>query len=442
MKLFFSITISLLSINIWAQSKVFVLKIRAEIDPRMSRYVDLALEKAEKSNSDYIIVDMDTYGGAVNDADHIRTQFLNSKKPIWVFINKNAASAGALISIACDSIYMQQGSSIGAATVVNGNDGMAAPDKYQSYMRSMMRATAEANNRNPSIAEAMVDPDVTLDSSIKKTGKVLTFTTSEAIKNKFCEAEINSIDDILKRNQIQNYQIETFELSNAEKIIAFFLNPAISGILILIIIGGIYFELQTPGVGFPLIAACVAAILYFTPYYMNGLAQNWEILLFLAGVALLAVEIFAIPGFGVVGISGIICIFASLLLSMLNNDFLNFDFVKTDDLYYAMLSILVSFLVSIGLIIYGSKQLINSPYFKKVSLNNHKIESLQDNFGSEGSFMGVKGQAVTPLRPSGKIKINNQIEEATTNGEFIDQGSEIEIIGSKYNTLVVKQTNA
>jgi membrane-bound serine protease (ClpP class) len=243
--------------------KVLVMEIDDQIDPRMNRYTELALDKANEDSVDAVIIDMNTYGGAVNDADEIRTRFLDYEKPLYVFINKNAASAGALISIACDSIYMAQGSSIGAATVVN-QTGEAAPDKYQSYMRSMMRSTAEASGRNPEIAEGMVDEKIEID-SITESGEVITFSTSEAIKYGFCEAEVEDIDGILKRVGLENAEIIRFELSGTEKIIRFFLNPFISGILILIIIGGIYFELQTPGVGFPLAASIVALTLYFVP---------------------------------------------------------------------------------------------------------------------------------------------------------------------------------
>ncbi|MGD9329621.1 MAG: nodulation protein NfeD, partial [Cyclobacteriaceae bacterium] len=149
-----------------AQKKIVTMKIDDVIDPRMNRYTELALDFAEDEEADLVIIEMDTYGGAVNDADDIRTRIMEFSVPVWVFINKDAASAGALISIACDSIYMAPGSSIGAATVVV-QDGSAAPDKYQSYMRSIMRSTAEANNRDPNIAEAMVDEDIEIDSISK-----------------------------------------------------------------------------------------------------------------------------------------------------------------------------------------------------------------------------------------------------------------------------------
>src|SRR5437868_2563355 len=139
------------------KSKIVVMDIKAEIDTRMLRYVKLSLEHAEKTNADYVVIDMDTYGGVLTDAKEIVDLIMDFKKPIWVFINSDAASAGALISIACDGIYMSPGASIGAATVVNGSDGAAAPDKYQSYMRSIMRSTAEENGRDPRIADGMVD---------------------------------------------------------------------------------------------------------------------------------------------------------------------------------------------------------------------------------------------------------------------------------------------
>ena len=127
----------------FAQKKiVMVMEIKSEIDPRVTRYVDLALSHAEETKADVVIIEMDTYGGVLTDAKDIVDKIMAFKKPIWVFINSDAASAGALISIACDSIYMSPGASIGAATVVEGAGGEAAPDKYQSYMRSIMRSSS------------------------------------------------------------------------------------------------------------------------------------------------------------------------------------------------------------------------------------------------------------------------------------------------------------
>ncbi|MCB0506611.1 MAG: nodulation protein NfeD, partial [Cyclobacteriaceae bacterium] len=157
-----------------------------------------AFVEAEEWNADLILIDMNTYGGMVIHADSMRTKILNSKIPVWVFINNNAASAGALISIACDSIYMRKGANIGAATVVN-QTGEAMPDKYQSYMRSTMRSTAEAKGRNPEIAQAMVDESIKVD-GVSDSGKVLTFTAIEAMQHGFCEGMHESVKELLEAN--------------------------------------------------------------------------------------------------------------------------------------------------------------------------------------------------------------------------------------------------
>lgn len=419
--------------------KVMVMEIKSEIDPRMLRYVKLAIEHAETTHADYVIVDMDTYGGVLTDAKEIVDLIMDFKKPIWVYINSDAASAGALISIACDSIYMSPGASIGAATVVEGSGGQAAPDKYQSYMRSIMRATAEENGRDPRIAEGMVDEKVVVD-SIKQAGKVITFTTSEALKYGYCEAKVESIEEILKRNKIENYEIDYFKLGPAEKIISFFLNPFISGLLILVIIGGIYFELQTPGIGFPLFAAIIALILYLVPYYLNGLAEYWEILALLVGLILIILEIFVIPGFGVAGVLGIGMTVGSLMLIMLNNDFFNFEFVPLGDIVVAMFATLGGITGGALLLFFGGARLTQTSAFKRMALTDTQEtnQGYTSNF-NEVPMVGKTGIAFTVLRPSGKVVIEDKIYDAFSRGEYIEKEETIEVISVESSTLRVKK---
>lgn len=425
----------------WAQDSTQVvlhLKIQQEIDPRTNRYSELGLEKAKEIDADYVILELDTFGGAVDDADDIRTRILEFDKPIYAFINKDAASAGALISIACDSIYMSRGSSIGAATVVT-QDGAAAPDKYQSYMRKKMRSTAEAKGRDPKMAEAMVDEDIDLD-SIATEGKILTFSTAEAIKYGYCEAEVSNIEEILKRAGVENYEVTEFDLGITEKIISLFLNPFVSGILVLVIIGGIYFELQTPGVGFPILASIVAAVLYFVPNYLNGLAENWEILLFMVGIVLIALEVFVIPGFGVAGVSGLICTLGSLVLVMLNNDFLDFSFVPMEEVFISTAVVLAGLLGSIVVMIFGGARLLNTNVFKKVALQETQSseEGYTSTFYKKEPMIGKEGITFTRLRPSGKIEIEGVVYDAYTRGDFIDEGVDIEVISDEGTSLKVK----
>ncbi len=429
-----------LAASAWAQprKKVMVMEIKAEIDPRMARYVKLALEHATETKADYIIIDMDTYGGVLTDAKEIVDQLMDVDTPVWVFINSDAASAGALISIACDSIYMSPGASIGAATVVNGS-GEAAPDKYQSYMRSIMRSTAEENGRDPRIAEGMVDETLVID-SIKQAGKVITFTTTEAMANGYCEAKVNSIEEILARNGVTAYEIDRFTLGAVEKIIAIFLNPFISGLLILVIIGGIYFELQTPGVGFPLFAAITALLLYLIPYYLSGLAEYWEILALFVGVILILVEIFVIPGFGVTGIAGIALTLASLVLIMLNNDFFNFEFVPLGDIVTAMFATLGGITGGVLLLFLGGARLTRTKAFRNIALMDTQEKSEGYTVGPHATtLVGKRGIAQTVLRPSGKIFIDKQLYDAFTRGEFVEKGEEVEVTAVEGVTLRVRK---
>ncbi len=420
------------------QKKILLMDIKSEIDPRMTRYVDLALSRAEDISADIIIIEMDTYGGILTDAKDIVDKIMGQSKPVWVFINSDAASAGALISIACDSIYMSPGATIGAATVVDGS-GERAPDKYQSYMRSIMRSTAEENNRNPTIAEGMVDERVELD-SIKKEGQVITFSTSEAIRYGYCEGKVNSVDEILKLNHVADYEIDHFYLSKPDEIVAFFLNPFISGILILIILAGIYFEMQAPGLGFAGLAALVALILYLVPYYLNGLAENWEIIAFFGGLALIGLEIFVIPGFGVAGIAGIVVIVGSLVLIMINNDAFDFEFVRMNDILFAFTAAIGGLLGGVVLFFVGGSKLPGTKYYKRIALTDtqESKEGYTSNFNKE-SMMGKKGIAQTVLRPSGKVLIGEHLFDAFTRGEFVEAGEPIEVIQQAGSSLQVKR---
>ncbi len=421
------------------QKKVFTFAIDQDIDPAMNRRVKLALEQAEALQVDVILIEMDTYGGAVTDADEIRTRILESKIPVYVFINKDAASAGALISIACDSIYMAPGASIGAATVVNGTDGAAAPDKYQSYMRSMMRSTAEATGRNPQIAEAMVDEKLVVP-GLSDAESVITFSVSEAIKNGYCEGEFGSKKAILEAQNLQSAQVIAYEEKTVDSIISFFLNPAISGILILLIIGGIYFELQTPGIGFPLALAICAALLYFIPYYLNGLAENWEILAFVIGIILLAIEFFVIPGFGIFGVAGIVLTLGGLVLGMLPNEAFDFEWVSSSQLVEALLTVILAALAAVGLVFWLTPKVNEWGAFKHLTLATTQDRS-QGYIASvySESLVGKIGTVHSRLRPSGKVELDGEIFDAYSRGEFLEKGESIEVISTEGTSLRVKK---
>ena len=435
---------------------VYVYKIFREIGSTSWIHTEEAFKEAKENNACCIILHMNTYGGEVVFADSIRTKILNSHIPVYVFIDNNAASAGALISIACDSIYMRPGANIGAATVVN-QTGEKMPDKYQSYMRSTIRATAEAHGadtiitakndtiikwkRDPKIAEAMVDERVYIPGVID-TGKVLTFTALEAMKNGFCEGEANSVKDVIENKlKIKEYKIVEFKPTFYDGLKGFLMNPMFQGILILIIMGGIYFELQTPGVGFPLLAAGIAAILYFSPLYIDGIAENWEILLFIAGVVLIGLEVFVIPGFGIAGISGITLVITGLTLSMLHNDAFDFSGVSFDDFFRALATVMTGFVISVGLGIYLSDKLFSKGPFARVALQT--TQDVEDGYiGVENTLkelVGRTGRAYTVLRPAGKIEIDDEQYDAVAETSYIEKDEEIEVVKFAHGQLYVKK---
>ena len=428
---------------------VYKLNIKEDITRATWRQTQQAFEEADSLGADVFLIHMNTYGGTVLDADSIRTKILQNPIPVYVFIDNNAASAGALISLACDSIYMRPGGSIGAATVVNPT-GQAMPDKYQSYMRSTMRATAEAHGkdtiitgndtiykwrRDPRIAEAMVDPSVFIEGIID-TGKVLTFTPTEAIENGYCEGIAENIPEVLKKVGIDEYKIVEYKPTWIERIIGFLVLPVVSGILIMAIIGGIYFEMQSPGIGFPLGVAVLAAVAYFAPLYLEGLAAHWEILLFIVGVILVIVEIFVIPGFGVAGISGISLMFISLVLSLINN--VNFDFegVEIATVGVAVTTVVLGVFGGFVLSLYLGRKLFTSKtgMFRNMSLTS--VQNVNEGFVcvETGMFAlkGKTGVSKSVLRPAGKVLIDGEVYDAVANSGFIDK--DVNIIVTKVET--------
>jgi membrane-bound serine protease (ClpP class) len=301
-----------------------------------------------------------------------------------------------------------------------------------------MRSTAEAQGRDPQIAEAMVDEDLEVP-GVSEEGEVVTFSTMEAIRHGFCEAQVASVEEIVQR-QKTDYTIYRYQKNNVEKVIAFFLNPVISGVLILIIVGGIYFELQTPGVGFPIMASIVAGILYLVPYYLNGLAANWEIVVILLGLLLIALEVFVIPGFGLAGISGLVLTIGGLSLVMINNDAFDFSFVPAGEILTAILTTLVGLLGAVVLMFFGGVGFTESKFFRRVALVDVQDtkQGYTSNFHSR-SYLGEKGTAYTVLRPSGKVLIGDDVLDAYTRGEFVKEGETIQVIAEEGTSLKVKK---
>ena len=419
---------------------VYKIDIKKEINKTSQIYLSKGMHEAQKLGADAVLIHLNTYGGLLEAADSMRTDILYSPIPVYVFIDNNAASAGALISIACKKIYMRKGASIGAATVVD-QSGEGMPDKYQSYMRSMMRATAEAHGRDtminggdttfkwirdPKIAEAMVDDRVIIPNLIDS-GKTLTLTTEEAIQWGYCEGTAESVDEVITKHlQFEEYELKSFTPSWIDNLKGFLMNPIFQSLLIMIIIGGIYFELQTPGIGFPSAAALIAAILYFAPLYIEGLAANWEILLFVIGLILIALELFVIPGIGIAGISGTILIIAGLTLALVNNIHFNFEHVSNIEIGRSIVVVLIGITVGFGGMLWLSSRIGTKGMLRKIALEADLESATSSPVLS--ALIGKEGIAATDLRPSGKILIDNTYYDGVSRSGFIEKGATVSVV--------------
>lgn len=436
MKKFFTLFSSIiLCIGAFAADSLTVfyrIRLDQNIDPAARRLVTLGLEKAAAADADYILLDLNTYGGAVDAADSIRNAILRCDRPVISFVNMQAASAGALISIACDSIYMKTGSSIGAATVVD-QAGNVMPDKYQSFMRGMMRSTAQATGRDPKIAESMVD-----------TANVLSLTPSEAIEVGFCEGICEDEFEVARKVAgSDGFIIRNMEddISWLDRLIQFLLNPLLQSIFMMMIIGGIFVEIRTPGIGLPLVTAIVGALLYFAPAYLGDLVSYWEILLFVVGLVMIGVEIFVLPGFGVCGILGIIAVVLSLAFAMVDNAEL---FHWDGSLYLQpILRPIGIVIISASAAIFGSVLLVRKLFATRSFDHIALRQELKADEGFTGvasgleSFVGETVTVFTDLRPSGKVKTaDGRIFEATLRfGGFAEKGTSLTVISAEQGRL-------
>lgn len=432
--------------KVYAGKTYYEIKVFSDIGATSWTYLKNGLQEAKEKKADVVFLHLNTYGGQVDYADSMRTAILNYDKPVYVFIDNNAASAGALISISCDSIYMRQGGNIGAASVVN-ETGEKMPDKYQSYMRSIIRSTAESHGkvktvengdtverwfRDPKIAEAMVDEFINIPGLVDST-KILTMTAREAMENHYCEGIYENIDEIIvKALDDSEYQLLSYNPTFFDNLKGWLLSPVLHGILIMLIIGGIYFEMQTPGVGFALGVSVVAAVLYFAPLYIDGLAEAWEAIIIILGVVLIALEVFVIPGFGVVGITGIILLVAGLILSLIPNKTFSFDAVSGHQLNVAMATVLIAMVGSAALIVYISNKIGTEGIFKNIALNQSIDSDYVGVSQDENILVGMIGVTETVLGPSGKVNIEGEIYPAISESGYLDPG--VKVVVRKYST--------
>ena len=414
--------------------KVYYGNIDGEIDLGMAPYVTRVVNEAERNNADAIIFRVNTFGGRLDAATQIKDAIIGTKIMTIAFINNRAISAGSLISLSCNKIAMVPGSSIGASTVVD-QAGQKQSEKYQSYMRSEMRATAERNGRRTDIAQGMVDERIVIPGLVDST-QLVTLTTDEALKYGIADVQVSDLKDVLKAFNLNGAEIVRVHENWAEEVVKFLNNAVVSSILIMIGFFGLIAEVKTPGWGVPGTVGLIALALFFGSSYILDLASIMDILLFVLGLILLALEIFVIPGFGIAGIAGIILIFVSLFLSLTpSGPFMDFDAISI-----AIIQLTGAIVAAFVLILLLAKFLPKSKTFSKLILaDEERAEQGFVSYPSEKDLVGQEGIALTTLRPAGSAEFNGKRYDVVADWEYIEQGSRIVVLRVEGVKVVVKK---
>ncbi|MDZ7331218.1 MAG: ATP-dependent Clp protease proteolytic subunit [candidate division KSB1 bacterium] len=413
----------------------YYVKIEGEINLGVPNYLSRVIQQANRERAGAVILEINTPGGRVDAALEIRDAIFGAEVPVVAFINHEAASAGALISLSCDSIYMSPGSSIGAVTPVD-MQGQKASEKMVSYLRSVMRSIAQRNHRPVDLAEAMVDEDVSIPGVIEK-GKLLTLTAEEAVRLRMADAVLEDLDGVLERLQLSTERMIRTRITWSEKLVYWLTNPIISSLLLTLGILGLIFEVRTPGWGIGGTLSLLALALFFGSHYLVNLAQWTEILIFLAGLVLILLEIFVIPGFGLPGILGIALILASFVLSLLPK----LEGIGFEEILNSITKVGISFIAAFILIIPIIQLVPKSRAFQKLILDTSEksAEGYRSSPAYYEQFLGAEGTAVSPLRPVGIGLFNGQRLNVVAEGDFIEPNQKIKIIKVEGNRVIVRK---
>lgn len=411
---------------------VYRVPVTGTIEHGLAPFVARSLREADREGARAVILDMDTPGGRVDAAEQIADAIRDARVPVYTFVNRRAFSAGAMIALASDSIFMRPGSVIGAATPVSGETGQKLPEKYVSAMRAEFRALAEERGIDPRIAEGMVDDQIEIP-GIKPKGQLLTLSTSEAVNLRVAVAEVADFDALLTRLDLREGAVVAMRPNWAEAVVRFLSNPLIASLLLTLGGLGLVIELKTPQFGLAGLAGLTCLALFFGSHWIIGLAGWGEVLLVGLGLVGILVEIFLIPGFGVAGIAGLGVLGTGLFLSLIGS------YPTTADIGQAVGG------VAIGLVIVGAigvAFLRHLPASKRLAGILH-LGSAQSAEGyvsapARTDLVGKSGVALSELRPVGVAQIEGERVDVTTEGEFLNSGTPITVVRAEGMRVVVR----
>lgn len=406
--------------------------VQGVIELGLAPFIERSIKLAEEAGAAAVILDIETPGGRVDAAQRIVRALQNTKIPTYAFVNLHAFSAGALIALATDGIYMRKGSVIGAATPITG-DGEKAPEKIVSAMRSEMRALAQARGLDPRVAEGMVDESLDIP-GIKPKGQLLSLTDQEAIRLGYARPaeDWNAVKLALALHERPEEQMR---VNWAENLVRFFTHPMVAPMLLSLGFLGLMMEFKLPGFGLPGAAGVICIGLFFGSHYLVGLAGIEEILLLVLGISLIVIEAFVIPGFGLFGIGGILSIMASIYLSLVSSLSTQADFGTAA----AILSVvIIVVLVAAWAVV---RTLPRSGRFSRSGLMLGNATSKETGYISStvrAELVGTTGVALTDLRPAGAAQFGEERLDVVADSEFITAGTPVKVVRSEGYRHIVK----
>jgi len=417
---------------------VYVAPIEGVIDLGLAPFVARVLDEAAREGAAAVILDIDTLGGRVDAAVQIRDALLEAKVRTVAFVNRRAISAGALIALSAETLVMAPGGTIGAAAPVQmGMPGSAAQpvqEKTVSYVRKEFRATAEARKRPLLLAEAMVDADVDVPGVIEK-GKLLTLTTDEALLHKVAEFRADTLDGVLQQLGLAGAQVRSASPHWAEQLVRFLTHPVVSSLLISIGMVGILVELRTPGFGVAGGLGLGSLGLFFYGHWLVQLAGWEELLLAGLGLVLLAVEIFVIPGFGVLGALGIAALLGALALSMVGAGDTAVVILQT--VWRVVIALLIALLASVVLM----RAVPRLPFARRLILQSDLGSGPAHGSAPESDlrWLGKQGRVLSALRPAGIAELDGERVDVVSDGTLIEADEFIEVTRVDGNRIVVRR---
>ncbi|MCP1159834.1 NfeD family protein [Bacillus infantis] len=404
---------------------VYVVPIEETVEKGLYAFLNRAVSTAEENGGSAIIFEMDTPGGAVDAAGKIGKLLAETELKTVSFVNNQALSAGAYISLNMDEIYMVPGAVMGSAAIID-QSGNTAGKKAESYWLSAMKSAANQSGRDPEIALAMADESVDLPEYGAPKGKLLTLTSEQAEQAGYSEGTVSSLDELLDTLGYSGAEIRSLDESFAEKIARFITHPVVVPILLSVGSLGLVLELYSPGFGIPGSMGLAALLLFFYGHMVAGLAGYESIVLFLVGLGLIILEFF-LPG-GIAGAIGLVSVVGSL-------------FLATDNVVHTAVSILIaigiSILVSILMIkVFGKKM----KFFRKIILSDStSTEKGYISNKTRAELIGLEGYALTALRPAGTAVLEDERIDVVSEGGFIQKGARLRVVKAEGSRIVVRE---